>query len=89
MTECAKDSRQWLAWIALSILLLASLLLLSSSLAPIHALAPEDVAQADLALEKVASPVEVTAGDVVTYTVTVSNSGAVSATVEALSLIHI
>jgi len=85
MNEIAKDSRQWLAWIALSILLLASLLLLSSSLAPSHALAPEDVAQAELALEKVASPLEVTAGDLVTYTVTVSNSGPVSATVEAIT----
>jgi len=84
MIEVAQDSRHPLAWIALSVMLLASLLLFSS-LAPSHALAPEDVAQADLVLEKVASPVDVTAGDLVTYAVTVSNSGPESATVEAIT----
>ncbi|RPI49554.1 MAG: DUF11 domain-containing protein, partial [Chloroflexi bacterium] len=80
-----KESRHWLAWIALSILLLASLLLFSSSLAPSHALTPEDAAQAGLALIKTASPLQVTAGDLVTYTVTVSNSEPVSAAVAAIT----
>jgi uncharacterized repeat protein (TIGR01451 family) len=80
-----KESRQWIAWLVLSILLLATLLLFSSSLAPTHALAPEGAAaQADLALDKDAFPLQVTAGDLVTYTVTISNSGQMTATVETI-----
>ena len=80
-----KESRQWLAWIVLSILLMASLLLLSSSLAPTRALAPESaVAQADLVLDKNASPLGVTAGDLVTYTVILSNNGPVTGTVASI-----
>ncbi len=78
-------SRQWLAWIVLSLLLLASLLLLSGTLAPTRDLAPQrTLAQADLILSKDVFPGQATAGELVSYTVTLVNNGTAAGSVASI-----
>lgn len=83
-----------LPWMALSLLILAFVLVLESgqavtqASAPVQDLAPDSliagVDQASLALEKAAWPLQVMNGELVTYTVTVSNTGDMTGTIDAI-----
>jgi uncharacterized repeat protein (TIGR01451 family) len=83
-----------LPWITLLLLTLASVLILESgqavtqAAAPVGVRAPDSQAaganQVSLGLEKAAWPSQVVNGDLVTYTVTVSNNGGITGTVDAV-----
>lgn len=90
----AKKSRVWMPWVVLSLLILTSLLVLEGGQVVTQANSPpgDDAvlldahsrAQAPLSLAKTAWPAEVVNGEMVTFTVMVSNTGMVSGTLDAI-----
>ena len=84
----AKKLGAGLPWIALLLLIVAFVLILESGQVTTQASAPAQEftieSQASLSLEKAAWPLQVMNGDLVTYTVTLSNSGEATGTVDAI-----